>query len=65
MPHDGFKRVICHHKLALEIFHGILPKLVTITAKKKRGRKKKVSTALISEDDIVPPGKKVKKNIRK
>ena len=61
----GFKYGICHHRLALEMLHGVRNRVIVLVPAKKRGRKKKATPALDRDEEINPVGKKVKKTIRR
>ena len=58
----GFKYGVCSHRLALEIVHGKMKKVVMLAPLKKRGRKRKSPKALqYEEEQQQPKVKRIKK----
>jgi len=63
----GFTTGLCHHKLAVEMSHGVIAKTILLEPNKKRGVKRKARSALVIEEEsqIVQVSKKTKKNCRR
>jgi len=60
----GFLQGLCHHKIALEMTEGVIPKLLRLMPNKKRGRKRKEPLAWSKEEAPNPneiPSQKAKK----